>query len=352
MWNIIAGTALAAGYLLVFWIFGAALPGKFRPRGVPLLCLMGFLLYFTLFQIVAFPMKYLKRPLSHLTVLWGCLVLVVFIFVLIFRRRALAESISGSFGFREKSELSAALAPVIVAAAAVGLAIFLGLNTNTLSNYDSNNYIGLPVASVYTNTLELVNPFSGRMLDSPNRFYILNTDTLQSAVIFQALKVHPLIERKWSFTIAMTLLFEMALYRCGQILFHQDSKKTTVFVLLADLSLLFSYSVSGVSQYFAYRTYEGKSVTCYMYTLLILLFCAAIYRGSREKWPWAGLFLCGAGGIAFCNTALYIIPCMTGLTLLPWLAGECIKKRRWSSGLNYCLVLLPSIVWFAVSRLV
>ena len=74
---------------------------------------------------------------------------------------------------------------VILLLAAVGLAVLLGFNTNTLSTYDSNNYIGLPVASVYSNTLDRVAPYSGTLLEAPEQFYIMNTDTLQSAIVYQ-----------------------------------------------------------------------------------------------------------------------------------------------------------------------
>ena len=136
--------------------------------------------------------------------------------------------------------------------------MLLGFNTNTLSTYDSNNYIGLPVASVYSNTLDRVAPYSGTLLEVPEQFYIMNTDTLQSAIVYQVLNIHPLMERKWSFTIAMVILFEMGLYQCANGFFKKKEAEKTVFVILADLVLLFSYSLGGVSQYFAYRTYEGK----------------------------------------------------------------------------------------------
>ena len=48
---------------------------------------------------------------------------------------------------------------------------------------------------------------------------------------------------------------------CKDFLKKKEAEKT-VFVILADLVLLFSYSLGGVSQYFAYRTYEGKSNHC------------------------------------------------------------------------------------------
>ena len=59
MTNMIMGTLLAGGYLVVFWMFGTLIPEKFQSGKFPVMCITGFLLYYTLFEIVAFPMKYL-----------------------------------------------------------------------------------------------------------------------------------------------------------------------------------------------------------------------------------------------------------------------------------------------------
>ena len=75
MTNMIMGTLLAGGYLVVFWMFGTLIPEKFQSGKFPVMCITGFLLYYTLFEIVAFPMKYLCCSLKQLTVIWGCLLI-------------------------------------------------------------------------------------------------------------------------------------------------------------------------------------------------------------------------------------------------------------------------------------
>lgn len=347
MTNMIMGTLLAIGYLAAFWIFGAAVPDRFQSKRIPVMCITGFLLYYTLFELVAFPMKYAGLPLSCLTIAWGCVMLTVFLYVIWKKRTVLFDSLKDIPGCRQKN-----ISLFILAVSAIALALLVGFNTNTLSNYDSNNYIGLPVASVYSNTLDRVAPYAGTLLESPEEFYMMNTDTLQSAIVYQVLNIHPLMERKWSFTIAMTILFEMGLYQCAKTFFKKKEYAGTVFVLLADLALLFSYSISGVSHYFAYRTYEGKSIIAYFYMTVIFCFCLSLYRQEKGAWQWLGLFLCSAGGIAFSNSALFIVPCMTGCTLLPYVFCDGIMKKHWGLLRNYVLVLLPSVIWLVVYQMI
>lgn len=341
MKNMILGTLLAAGYPVLYWILGAAVPDKYQTRSVPVMCMTGFLLYYSLLQIIGMPMKVMQQPLSHLTIVWGCLMMALVIYVILRRRSVLIESIRNVGKSREKRILLAALAIMTLA-----VALLLGFNTNSISDYDAAYYIGLPSASTYSNTLELVNALTGRMLKAPEHFYLLNTDMLHSAVVYQALGLHPLVERRWSFTIAMVILFEMVLYQCGKEFFRKEYARTGVFCVFANLILFFSYGIANVSHYFAYRTYEGKSVVSYLYMSLIFCFCLALYKEENGRWPWAGLFLCSVSGISFCNTALFIVPAMIAFTLCPYVLSVGFVQKKWKVLLNYAIALVPGLFWF------
>ena len=347
MVNWILGTILAIGYVVMYWFLGALLPEKYQSRSIPVMCISGFLIYYTLFQIIALPMKIMQLPLSYLTIGWGGILVILFLIIVFRRRKYLLDSVF-SLGGDTKRLYFVVTAGILT----VGMAVWIGLNTNTISSHDACYYIGLPVSSTYSNTLELMSPYTGEMLAEPEDFYILNTDTLHSAVIYQVLNLHPLVERKWSFTIAMVVLFEMILYIGGKLFFDKDYGKISFFGVLANIALLFSYSLSGVSHYFAYRTYEGKSVTAYQYTALILVFALAIYKDKKREWPWAGLFLAAASGVAFCNTAIFVVPIMMGCTLLPYVFTEGILKKEWKIPAKYLVVLLPGIIWLVVYMIV
>ena len=73
--------------------------------------------------------------------------------------------------------------------------------------------------------------------------------------------------------------------------FKKKEAEKTVFVILADLVLLFSYSLGGVSQYFAYRTYEGKAIIAYLYMTVIL---DSVWQYTERR------RVCGHGADCFC----------------------------------------------------
>lgn len=331
---------LAVGlYLGAFVFAGALLPEKYHKSSLTNLCLLGCMVYFGVFQIVALPMKIGQLPLKYLTLTWVGILGAVFLFDIIRRRKILFRAFKNCFSDRKKT---AAVCVFLLAAG--GLALVLGMNVNHISDFDAGYYIGLPVSSVYSNTIELMDPYSGQMLSSPDSFYILNTNTVHSAVIFQALNLHPLVEEKFSMTVALSVVFCLFLYKGGQLLFQENRRKALMFLGLSVLALLFSYSLAGVSHYFAYRTYEGKAITSYLYTTGIFVFFLGIFREKEEKWGWAGLLFAALGGAAFCNTAIFVIPVMISALIVPWI----LLERKWKAFLPYVGVMAVSSFWLCL----
>ena len=326
-------------YLGAFVFAGALLPEKYHKSSLTNLCLLGFVVYFALFQIVALPMKIGQLPLKYLTLTWVGLLGAVFHFDILWRRKILFRAFKNCFSDRKKIA-----AGCVFLGAAGALALILGMNINHISDFDAGYYIGLPVSSVYSNTIELMDPYSGQMLPKPESFYILNTNTIHSAVIFQLLNLHPLVEEKFSMTATLVIVFCLFLYKGGKLLFQENRRKALMFLALSVLALLFSYSLAGVSHYFAYRTYEGKAITSYLYTTGIFVFFLGIFQEKEEKWGWAGLFFATLGGVAFCNTAIFVIPVMISALILPWI----LVDRKWKAFLPYVRIMAVSGFWLCL----
>lgn len=326
-------------YLGAFVFAGALLPEKYHKSSLINLCLLGFMVYFAVFQIVALPMKIGQLPLKYLTLTWVGILGAVFLFDIIWRRKILVRAFKNCFSDRKKIA-----AGCVFLVGAGMLALVLGMNINHISDFDAGYYIGLPVSSVYSNTIELMDPYSGQMLAKPDSFYILNTNTVHSAVIFQSLNLHPLVEEKFSMTAALAIVFCLFLYKGGQLLFQENRRKALMFLGLSVLALLFSYSLAGVSHYFAYRTYEGKAITSYLYTTGIFVFFLGIFREKEEKWGWAGLLFAALGGAAFCNTAIFVIPVMISALSVPWI----LLERKWKAFLPYVGVMAVSGFWLCL----
>ena len=84
---------LAVGlYLGAFVFAGALIPEKYHKSSLTNLCLLGFVVYFGVFQIVALPMKIGRLPLKYLTLTWVGILGLVFLFDIIGRRKILSRA--------------------------------------------------------------------------------------------------------------------------------------------------------------------------------------------------------------------------------------------------------------------
>ncbi|MCR5160336.1 MAG: hypothetical protein K6C06_01080 [Lachnospiraceae bacterium] len=333
---IVLGTLVIGLYLSAFLCMGMLFPARLHNNRILNLFLLGFPAYFGLFQITALPLKILKKPLHLLTLAWGVLMLLVILFILLFRRKTLVEALK-DLGRICRPDIWRFLFVVTVLA----LGVLLALNVNHISTFDEGFYIGLPVSSVYSDTIELMDPYSGRLLDHYAVFYFLNTVTVHSAVMFQALGLHPLVEQNFTLTITLVIVFSAFLYRAGCYLFKGERRAAVFFTWISILVLMFTYSIAGTSHYFAYRTYEGKAIVSYLLPVAVFVFALGVYYEKNKSWGWLGLVLISICGAAFSNTAFFIIPVEIATVLTPSL----LLQKRWKEIPLLALACTPSAAW-------
>ena len=330
-------------YMGAFVCLGCLLPARVHGCRPVNLLIIGFFMYFAAFHVMALPMKLMHLRLHVLSLSWFAFLGLVLLFVIIRRRSMLGQVLVRAFTKPDRYALC-------FMAFSAALIVLLVLNVNHISDWDASYYIGLPASSKFSDTIELMNPYSGRLRDDFKSFYQLNTDTVHAAVIYQILRLPPLIHAKFTFTAVTAAVFCMLLYRAGEFLTRRPL--IPLFGIGALAVLLFSYSIAGVSHYFAYRTYEGKSICAFLYTTMIFVSMLAVYFRKEEAWGWWCLFFVGLGGISFCNTALILLPFMTGTLLLPSVVfpgpGDLPRvPGRWK---KLAGVLVPCVIWLVLYR--
>ena len=336
------GVGIFALDLAAFLFAGCLLPEKYGGDSLTERMIVGFLVYFSIFQAIALPMKLLKMPLSTLTYVWCGFLILLGIVVLLFRRKPLWNSVRP-----RKTTVPDAIAVLLLVILAGALAVVLGMNINHISDFDAAYYIGIASSSGYSNTIELMDPYTGVMLSGPTDYYLLNTFTIHSAVMYRAFGIHPLLEQKFSMTMAMAVMFLITMFRGGMFLFKEDCKKSAVFSWFSLLTLWFSLSISGTSHYFAYRTYEGKSVCAFLLMPMLTVFFFALFQDRTIGFGLTGMFLMGICSAAFCNTAIFLVPMATGIVLLAAL----ITLRKLQYMLWVPAVMLPGVAWLLVEVL-
>ncbi len=336
--NLLTGSAALLYYICAFAFVGLALPKKWRGSRFYDVFLLGFPVYYALFQIVGLSMKLLDMPLHVLTAVWAVLMAACVLFVLLKRRGDFSEWVRG--GVKDLREEPWEWAFLCLTAAVV---ILLVLNANHLSYYDHSYYVGIVESSVWSDTIEQVDMYTGLVPNAQRAFYLLNTDTVQNAVVCRLFRLRSLVHADYTLTAVFVTLFFLYLHKAGEQLFRKGRRYAVCFTFFTALILLFSFSAGGTSMYFTLRPYEGKAIESYLILPAVFTFFLVLYFGENAAFARTGLLSLSVASAAFSNTGIYMTQALVSALLIPY----CIYRKSRKDLLWYLLIMVPSLLWVA-----
>ncbi len=296
--------------------------------------LYGFFLYHVAFQVVTIPLMLLEQPLSLLTKIWTVILFMVILIALICCGktwvRAGVRNIKGLFGDEKWNWV-----PVIVT-----LISALVVSVLYVSFWDATYYVGQVSFSVYTDTINLVDPLSGEFLEFFDWKHGLATYQMEDAVMCRLTGIHPLIETKTIMVIVISVLTNLIYYQLGRCLFHGKKSAVAVFMLLTLAVNFCTYSAYSTSNFLFFRTYEGKAITGNLTIPFILLLMLELYRDGESRRQWLSFLLVAWGAVALASSAMFLVPTALAAGLIPY--G--IWKRRPQVWGKMILVMIPCLI--------
>ncbi len=325
-------------YMIVFFSFGslATVRMKAEKFSVTLTMMIGFFLYYGIFQIIAVPCTFLKLPLSWLAAIWLILVAVVILYVC---GSAAGRNIwlQAFDGIRRQAKRQPfwTLVPLLVVAAQAVFAVMWQTDY-----WDATYYIGDVSLSVYTNTISLYDPLTGEMRSAFDIRHCFATYLAQDAVVCKAFGIHPLIEMKTVMGVVVTVVNNLVTYNIARLLFKGNREHTGLMVVFALLVNLFTYTAYTSSGFLLLRSYEGKAVLGSVIVPAVLYIAARLYQDEKNKAYWWLLLLFCQSSCAISSSSMTLIPVEVGaltfcLTLL---------KRDWRPFAKGLLCMTPCLL--------
>ncbi|MBP3701219.1 MAG: hypothetical protein J6I64_04975, partial [Lachnospiraceae bacterium] len=177
-------------YAVAFLSFGSLIiqRKKEEPFSYTKSWLFGFFAYHVLFQVIAVPIMFLQCPLSWLTGIWSVVTAAVILLAAIRHgKQWLPTGVDRLHGLFGKDWIQ--WIPILVACASVILVSLI-----YVSFWDATYYVGQVSFSVYTNTINQIDPLSGDWLQVFDLKHCLATYHVNDAVICQLFGLPPLIE--------------------------------------------------------------------------------------------------------------------------------------------------------------
>lgn len=295
---------------------------------------LGYLCYFTVFEVVAVPMTLALVRLTVLAVVWAVVLLAAVGFA-VWRLHKSWRKQAGRIPdiWKEHSWLILLVGAVLI----VQCLIVVFYQDTTV---DAAYYVGTVSTSVYTDTLGRYNPYNGFLLKKFQARYVFSAYPMNNAVWCRLLGLHPLIQSKVVMSVINVLMANLVIYQIGKRLFKGGKKQADMMVCFVCLLQLFSYTIYTPGTFFFTRSYEGKALLANI-SIPVVLYCSIwFWQNYKDRNIWVVLFLASASAVAFSGSAI-ILPAAVSAGILPVL----LVRKQFSKLIAYVVCMLPTILY-------
>lgn len=327
-------------YIVLFYLFGSMITLRkenVRPS-LSMTLLVGFFVYYILFQIVAIPMMFSLQPLSHLSVVWSGVVMVIGLLSAWNNHKRWKKlwNVRRQSYISSKANLLWWLLIVGVASANV-----LIVSVIYSSYWDATYYVGNVSYAVYYNSINTINPLHGSVMEYFDLKHCLATYHMHDAVVCQLFRIHPLIETKTIMVIVVTILLNLVYYEFAQFFFPKAEWKRAWMMAFCLLINLCTYTAYTSSSFVLLRTYEGKAIAgAIIAPMLFYWFVQLFLEKENNTFAWTGLFITSWGATAISSSALFLV--LSGIGC--FMVVHWIQIRRWRIIANSVICMMPSII--------
>ena len=322
--------------LMLFFLFGSLITYRSGKNSNTLFFTIniGFMVYFALFGIVALPMKLSLQPLSKLSIVWVVICVIVSIISVILNTKHWSNY------FESVNFKSTIRNGVVVIIALIALVYLITNNIQYGSSIDSAYYIGISGSSVYTDTIEQYDPYTGVKMETLDSLYLMLTYSVHNSVISMITKIHPLIVYRFIMSTVVIVITGVNLYNIAAEFLNKNKNRLLVTWLLMIAVYMCGYSMYSPTGFFAYRTFEGKTILAVIVipTMLLILICTLKKRSSI--WDWYAMVCTLIGGMAFSMSAMLLMPTLISMYYIPVILSKNRKRVVWKYAISMLICAL------------
>lgn len=332
--------------MIIFFAAGRLLSKALKIKGnLSLQLVLGYLVYFAVFEVVMVPMTLLWVPLNVASAVWALLVVICLAggSFLLNGGWKKHKKISDKGIKEEAKQIWKEHSIMLLAAVAVVLFQCLIVIFYQDTTVDATYYVGTVSTSVYTNTLGRYDPFRGGILKAFQARYILSAYPMNNAVWCKLLGIHPIVQAKVVMSCINVIISNLIIYQIGKHLFDNNRKKADLMIIFVCVLQLFCGTIYTAGTFFFTRSYEGKAILANIAFPAVLMCALWFYQQKNEKKVWFVLFLTAASALAFSGSAI-IFPA----AILAGMVPAMLMNRKFSA-IPYCILcMIPSGIYAAV----
>lgn len=333
-------------YLVIFGIWGAMADCILKRRADLIeKILIGFFLYFAIFQIFAIPFILLKCSFHMLAILWIAVTAAVTGIALI-----IIPAFS-KYRSEERKKISfRRMKPLDIVTAVVSMAViccaFVLVIRQSYYGWDTGYYVGIMNEAVTTDTMYFMDGNSGRYVDALNFRYCLSSFFIQFTIPAWLMNARPLFA---AFYIVRPLGFILSLFVAvliARVVLGESGTKLMVFLTLYYLINILWLTNYTTSEFWLKRLYEAKGY-CSNVVLPMAFYCfLEMYRKpAMQEAIWGEMFIIAFSSVAISMSALVTLPALIGIGSLVIFI---FFKDRLYTAVNMLLCIMPNILYAVV----
>lgn len=310
--------------------------------------LFGLMTELVIFQIIAICLTFLKSTLTLLTILWMicCVLLFVLgIWISIVKRKKLVNNRTGR---EKKAKSKHKWENGIVAVAVVALVAFqvIFVTLHVYDDLDDAWYVGTAVISYFTDTLNLISPYTGELMKEFHPDYVLSPWPVFCAMVGKLSFTHPAIIMHTFIPIIMIPLCYIIYFLLGKEIFKQNINKTLWLLLfLCLLNIYGNWSIRSTATFLLCRIWQGKAIlsNCII-PLIICVFIYLVNRAENKKLHFVLLLITVMAGTMVSSMGVFLGPVILfALSLV-----DLISHKRIGNVLRAFVCVVPCILQFAL----
>lgn len=328
------------GILAVFWlVFVPAGAGRllFIKRRQPLFIerfLGGYLMLFSVMEILALPMIFLKMPLHILTAVYGTVTLILTgagIFVTVSKKDRMRLS-----GVLAKENIYLWLAVILILAQMAMCVLLAHMDA------DDAFYVAQATSGVQTDSIFEIVPYTGQKYYGIASRYILSPFPVFLAVVSSlSAGLHPAILAHMIFPAVFLPLVYSVQYLLGRKWFAGDKKAQGIYLFLVALISSFSaYSVYNSGSFQMVRIWQGKALLASAFLPLLFYLCQSVLLEKKPSYPWLLLAMADLSCCLLSSMGIILGTMMLGIFVLFCL----VFRRGWRAFLKGTACCIPSLI--------
>lgn len=328
------------GILAIFWLMavpasaGYLFMGGKKNNGIGECFTGGYLILFSLMELLTLPLTWIKAPLHILTIAYGSIALILGIAGVI---RFWKQKEQRNY-VRSEQKLSVYfwIALLVIAAQIVMCVLLAHMDA------DDSFYVASATTDVHTDTIFEINPYSGREYGRMPSRYVLSPFPVFLAVVSQlSAGLHPSIMAHMIYpAVFLTMAYVVQRLLCTY-LYPEDKQARDIYLLVVACICSFSaYSVYNAGCFQMVRIWQGKAVLASVMIPLLIYLCLTIIMQKESGHSWLLLAMADLSCCLLSSMGIMLAPLVIGAFLLAGL----IFRRGFSHFWKGLLCCLPSVI--------